>query len=147
MSSSGPFSPLGSLTEKSSPLGFPGVTAARTNAISRKGMVWRFMEPRFAMARRGSRSPIRLDVVAGSRAQRVDGAALPVGDGDLPGVAALAGEDEVAAVGSPRGVLAAPAARGDLTDLPGGQVDDSDVEADRSADLEARGVGDLAVFL
>src|SRR5258708_9294063 len=102
------------------------------------------MEPRFAMARRDSRSPVRLDVVAGSRAQRVDGAALPVGDGDLPGVAALAGEDEVAAVGSPRGVLAAPAARGDLTDLPAGQVDDGDVE---TAGLEPGGVGDLAVFL
>src|SRR5258708_39991280 len=102
------------------------------------------MEPRFAMARRDSRSPVRLDVVAGSRAQRVDGAALPVGDGDLPGVAALAGEDEVAAVGSPRGVLAAPAARGDLTDLPAGQVDDGDVE---TAGLEPGGVGDLAGFL
>src|SRR5260221_2775002 len=191
MSSSGPFSPLGSLGVKSSPVGPPGGMAVvsgpsvtgcsgsgvavaggyapapgrcrgavrtaggrflgqprmKTNAKSTRGRVWRFMEPRFAMARRGSRAPVRLDVVAGSRAQRVDGAALPVGDGDLPGVAALAGEDEVAAIGSPRGILAAPAAGGDLTDLPGGQVDDSDVEADRSAGLEARGVGDLAVLL
>src|SRR5258708_8776294 len=102
------------------------------------------MEPRFAMARRDSRSPVRLDVGAGSRAKRVDGAALPVGDGDLPGVAALAGEDEVAAVGGPGRILAAPAAGGDLADLPGGQVDDGDVEA---AGLETRGVGDLAVLL
>ena len=72
------------------------------------------------------------------------GAALPVGDRDLPVLAAAAREDEVPAVGRPRRVLAAPAALRDLPHLPRGQVDDRDVEAAR---LEPRGVGDLAVLL
>src|SRR5262249_38213521 len=69
-------------------------------------------------------------------------------DRDLPraAAAALAREDEVAAVGGPGRILAAAAALGDLADLPRGQVDDRDVEPYR-ARLQAGGVGDLAVLL
>ena len=92
-------------------------------------------------ARHGPQSGWTL--LPGPGGQGLDGAALPVGDRDLPAPAALAGEDEVAPVGRPGRVLAGAAALGDLPDLPGGQVDDGDVEAPR---LEPGGVGDLAVL-
>src|SRR5437762_6126340 len=172
-SSSGPFSPLASLTEKSSPVGLSrpidwmsgpvligwssGMAVAggcsravRPGSVSTAGgrLGWHPASSRAASTTRGTvrrfmgtsdgnreslRPPVGLHVVARARGQRVDVAALAVRDRDLPlaALAALAREDEVAAIGSPRWVFAAAAAGRDLPDLPGGQVDDRDVEPAR----------------
>ena len=64
-------------------------------------------------------APVRLHVAAGSGGgQELEGAALAVGNGELPSAPAVARKHEMPAVRGPRGGLAAPAALGDLPDLP-----------------------------
>src|SRR3989304_3847107 len=67
-----------------------------------------------------------------------------LGDGKLPARAPPAGEHQVSAVGGPGRILTGAASLRELSHLPGGQIDDGDVEA---PGFEGSGVGDLAELL